>query len=114
MNLSLNLLRKNGNISKVLVEYENLIRVKNNANYELDDIINENGERIDTIDRFEPYKFTILKIAKDNTITICKIKSEFTCEKVLILLKKAYDLGKKYYHKDIDENKYFNYFIDEI
>lgn len=106
--------KKNGNISEILVEYETLKRIESSTNYELDDIINEDGERIAIIDRFEPFKTTTLKIAKDNTITIRKIKLEFTREEVLTLLKKAYDLGKKYYHKDIDENKYFNYFIDEI
>lgn len=106
--------KKNGNISEILVEYETLKRIESSTNYELDDIINEDGERIATIDRFEPFKTTTLKIAKDNTITIRKIKLEFTREEILTLLKKAYDLGKEYYHKDIDENKYFNYFIDEI
>lgn len=71
-------------------------------------------KKIASIDRFEPYKLTTLKIAKDNTIIIRKIKSEFTREEVLTLLKKAYDLGKRYHHNDIDENKYFNYFINEI
>lgn len=106
--------KKNGNISEILVEYETLKRVQNSTNYELDDIIDEDGEKIASIDRFEPYKLTTLKIAKDNTITIRKIKSEFTREEVLTLLKKAYDLGKRYHHNDIDENKYFNYFINEI
>lgn len=100
--------------SKILVEYETLKRVENSTNYELDDIIDEDGERIASIDRFEPFKLTTLKIAKDNTITIRKIKSEFTRKEVLTLLKKAYDLGKRYHHNDIDENKYFNYFINEI
>lgn len=106
--------KKNGNISEILVEYETLKRIENSTNYEFDDIINENGERIAIINRFEPFKTITLKIAKDNTITIRKIKSEFTREEVLILLKKAYNLGKEYYHKDIDENKYFNYFINEV
>lgn len=106
--------KKNGNISEILVEYETLKRVESSTNYELDDIINEDGEKIASIDRFEFFKLTTLKVAKDNTITIRKIKSEFTREEVLTLLKKAYNLGKKYYHKDINENKYFNYFIDEV
>lgn len=106
--------KKNGNISEILVEYETLKRVESSTNYELDDIINENGERIASVDRFELFKLTTLKVAKDNTITIRKIKSEFTREEVLILLEKAYDLGKEYYNKDIDKRKYFNYFINEI
>lgn len=106
--------KTNGNISEILVEYETLKRVQNSTNYELDDIIDEDGEKIASIDRFEPYKLTILKIAKDNTITIRKIKSEFTRKEVLILLKQAYDFGKKYHHKTIDEKAYFNYIIDEI
>lgn len=106
--------KKNGNISEILVEYETLKRVESSTNYELDDIINEDGERIASVDRFEFFKLTTLKVAKDNTITIRKIKSEFTREEVLILLEKAYDLGKEYHNKDIDKHKYFNYFIDEI
>lgn len=106
--------KENGNISEILVEYETLKRVQNSTNYELDDIIDEDGEKIASIDRFEPYKLTILKIAKDNTITIRKIKSEFTRKEVLTLLKQAYDFGKKYHHKTIDEKAYFNYIIDEI
>lgn len=106
--------KKNGNISEILVEYETLKRVESSTNYELDDIINEDGEKIASIDRFEFFKLTTLKIAKDNTITIRKIKSEFTREEVLILLEKAYDFGKKYHHETIDEKAYFNYIIDEI
>lgn len=106
--------KTNGNISEILVEYETLKRVENSTNYELDDIINEDGERIASIDRFELFKTTTLKIAKDNTITIRKIKSEFTRKEVLTLLKQAYDFGKKYHHKTIDEKAYFNYIIDEI
>lgn len=106
--------KKNGNISEILVEYETLKRVESSTNYELDDIINEDGEKIASIDRFEFFKLTTLKIAKDNTITIRKIKSEFTRKEVLTLLKQAYDFGKKYHHKTIDEKAYFNYIIDEI
>lgn len=106
--------KNKGNISDILVEYETLKRVESSTNYELDDIINEDGEKIASIDRFEFFKLTTLKIAKDNTITIRKIKSEFTREEVLTLLKQAYDFGKKYHHKTIDEKAYFNYIIDEI
>lgn len=62
--------KNKGNISDILVEYETLKRVESSTNYELDDIIDEDGEKIASIDRFEPYKLTTLKIAKDNTITI--------------------------------------------
>lgn len=106
--------KNKGNISDILVEYETLKRVESSTNYELDDIINEDGEKIISIDRFEFFQLTTLKVAKDNTITIRKIKSEFTCEEVLTLLKQAYDFGKKYHHKTIDEKAYFNYIIDEI
>lgn len=106
--------KNKGNISDILVEYETLKRVESSTNYELDDIINEDGEKIISIDRSEFFQLTTLKVAKDNTITIRKIESEFTREEVLTLLKQAYDFGKKYHHKTIDEKAYFNYIIDEI
>lgn len=87
--------KNKGNISDILVEYETLKRVESSTNYELDDIINEDGEKIISIDRFEFFQLITLKVAKDNTITIRKIKSEFTREEVLTLLKQAYDFGKK-------------------
>lgn len=106
--------KNKGNISDILVEYETFKRVESSTNYELDDIINEDGEKIISINRFELFQLTTLKVAKDNTITIRKIKSEFTREEVLLLLEKAYDLGKEYHNENIDKRKYFNYFIDEI
>ena len=45
--------KNKGNISDILVEYETLKRVESSTNYKLDDIINEDGEKIISIDRFE-------------------------------------------------------------